>query len=67
MNHLAIDLNNLALLYRATGRYAEAEPLLKRALAIGEKTLPPDHPHLRKVRENHADLLGQLHPTPPSC
>src|SRR5882724_11841925 len=26
------------------GRYAEAEPLLKRALAIREKALGPDHP-----------------------
>ena len=31
---LAVWLNNLARLYRANGRYAEAEPLLKRALAI---------------------------------
>ncbi len=31
---LATSLNNLAELYRAQGRYAEAEPLHKRALAI---------------------------------
>ena len=30
-------LNNLAFLYRAQGRYAEAEPLYKRSLAIKEK------------------------------
>ena len=29
---------------RRQGRYAEAEPLYKRALAIGEKALGPDHP-----------------------
>ena len=37
-------LNNLAVLYRDQGRYAEAEPLYKRALAIREKALGPDHP-----------------------
>ncbi len=30
--------------YGAQGRYAEAEPLYKRALAIREKALGPDHP-----------------------
>ena len=34
----------LAGLYRAQGRYAEAEPLFKRALAVSEKALGPDHP-----------------------
>ena len=33
----AISLNNLALLYDAQGRYAEAEPLYKRALAVDAK------------------------------
>ncbi len=40
----ATDLNNLALLYRDQGKYAEAEPLYKRALAIREKALGPEHP-----------------------
>ncbi len=31
---LAVSLNNLALLYWATGRYAEAEPLWRRLVAI---------------------------------
>src|SRR5262245_46930961 len=39
-------LNNLAELYRVQGRYAEAEPLYKRALAISEKALGPDHPNV---------------------
>ena len=36
-NHpnVASSLNNLALLYQAQGRYADAEPLLKRSFAIG--------------------------------
>ena len=31
---VAASLNNLALLYRAQGQYAQAEPLYKRSLAI---------------------------------
>ena len=41
---LRMSLNNLADLYQAQGRYADAEPLYKRSLAIGEKALGPDHP-----------------------
>ena len=41
---LATTLNNLGEVYRAQGRYAEAEPLYKRALAIREKALGPEHP-----------------------
>ena len=33
------SLNNLAGLYASQGRYAEAEPLYKRSLAISEKAL----------------------------
>ena len=33
---MATSLNNLAELYRAQGRYAEAEPLFKRLLMISE-------------------------------
>jgi len=43
---LASSLNLLALLYDKQGRYADAEPLLKRALAINEKALGPDHPNV---------------------
>ena len=39
----ATSLNNLAELYRAQGRYGEAEPLMKRALASDEKALGPNH------------------------
>ena len=47
-----MSLNNLAALYRAQGRYAEAEPLYKRALAIGEKTLGPEHPEVATSLKN---------------
>ncbi len=48
-------LNNLSRLSHAQGRYAEAEPLLKRALAIWEKALGPDHP-------NFAQSLNRVSP-----
>ena len=38
---LATSLNNLAGLYDNQGKYAEAEPLYKRSLAIDEKALGP--------------------------
>jgi tetratricopeptide (TPR) repeat protein len=47
---VAQSLNNLAGLYDSQGKYAEAEPLYQRALAISEKALGPDHPHTRLVR-----------------
>jgi tetratricopeptide (TPR) repeat protein len=40
---MAAALNNLAGLLEAKGDYARAEPLYRRALAINEKTLRPDH------------------------
>ena len=39
-----ISVNNLAELYKAQGRYGEAEPLYKRALAASERALGPEHP-----------------------
>ncbi|MBV8063160.1 MAG: CHAT domain-containing protein, partial [Nevskia sp.] len=37
-------LNNLAVLYRVKGDYAQAEPLYRRSLEIREKALGPLHP-----------------------
>ena len=54
---MATDLNNLALLFHAQGRTAEAEPLYQRALAIWEKALGPEHLHLAKGLQNYAALL----------
>ncbi len=50
------SLNNLAGLYQAQGRYAEAEPLLKRSLAIREKALGPEHPDVGTSLNNLARL-----------
>ncbi len=49
-------LNNLAWVYSAQGRAAEAEPLYKRALAIAEQALGPDHPEIGTHLHNLAAL-----------
>ena len=54
--NVAASLNNLAELYRAQGRYADAEPLSNRALAISEKALGPDHPSVATSLNNLAGL-----------
>jgi tetratricopeptide (TPR) repeat protein len=53
-------LNDLAALYRRQGQYAQAEPLVKRALAIYEKALGPDHPSVATSLNNLAALYRQL-------
>jgi tetratricopeptide (TPR) repeat protein len=53
---VANSLNNLADLYGAQGRYARAEPLYQRALAIREKALGPDHPDVATSLSNLAQL-----------
>jgi len=54
---VAVGLNNLAGLYQDQGKYAEAEPLYQRALAIAELTLGPAHPNVATSLENYASLL----------
>jgi tetratricopeptide (TPR) repeat protein len=51
------NLNNLAKLLQTTNRLAEAEPLYRRALAIGEANLGPDHPDVAIHLNNLAELL----------
>ena len=62
MSRLA--LNNLAVLYDNQGRYAEAEPLYKRSLAIREKALGPDHPDVATALNNLAELYTTRAATP---
>ena len=45
-SRLATSLNNLTRLYDTQGKYGQAEPLRRRALAIAERTLGPEHPAL---------------------
>ncbi len=52
----AVSLNKLALLYDAQGKYAEAEPLYKRSLAIWEQALGPEHPDVAGSLNNLAEL-----------
>jgi len=57
---LGTTLNNLASLYEAQGKYAEAEPLDKRALAIEEKALGPEDPYVAIIGLNNlAELYHQ--------
>jgi tetratricopeptide (TPR) repeat protein len=53
---VAIDLNNLAQLYKATNRLKEAEPLMKRVVTIFEKSLGPHHPNVAAALNNLALL-----------
>ena len=39
-----MGLTNLASMYIPQGRFGEAEPLVKRSIAILEKALGPEHP-----------------------
>ena len=50
-------LNDLALLRFAQGRHIEAETLYRRALALMEASLRPEHRKMASVLENYARLL----------
>jgi tetratricopeptide (TPR) repeat protein len=57
---LATSLNNLAYLYESTGRYAEAEPLFVRSIAIREKELGANHPDTATSLDNLAGLYYSI-------
>ncbi len=57
---VATSLGWLAETYRLQARLAEAEPLLKRALAIREKVLGPTHPSTLLTRHNLTVLQKAL-------
>src|SRR5262249_53349889 len=54
---VARSLNNIADLYERQNRYAEAEPLYRRALSIRERAVGPDHPEAATSTNNLANLL----------
>src|SRR5262249_23609891 len=56
--YYAVALNNLAIVYRAQGKYSEAEGLYKRALAIREKALGANHPDVGATLNNLALVYG---------
>lgn len=51
---LGTILNNVALIYRRTGRQKAAEPYYVQALEIYERQLGPDHPDVASVLNNLA-------------
>ncbi len=53
----ATALNNLAQLFQATNRLVDAEPLMRRTLAIDEQSYPDEHPHVAIRLNNLAMLL----------
>ena len=55
----ATSCNNLALLYKTTGRYVEAEPLFKQAVAIFTAALGPEDPHAKTARYNYDRFLKE--------
>jgi tetratricopeptide (TPR) repeat protein len=57
---VSTSLNNLAELYFSQGRYEQAEPLYKRALAIREKVLGREHPDAVAARKDYETLLSKL-------
>ena len=52
---MASSLNNLGSVYEKERRYSEAEALYKRALAIWEKVLGPEHRQLAASLNNLAE------------
>jgi hypothetical protein len=57
---VAVSLNNLALLLKATDRPGEAEPLFKRAAAIRERGPGPDDANAKRVREYLEELRDKM-------
>jgi tetratricopeptide (TPR) repeat protein len=58
---IAFLANLLGLVLYARAVYAQAEPLIRRALAIGEKSYGPDHPNVAAYLNNLAELLHDTH------
>ncbi len=50
-------LNQLSLYFEAKALYGNAEPLMRRALAIAETSYGPDHPNVATCLNNLAQLL----------
>ena len=53
-------MNNVATLYQAVGRYAEAEPLLLEASKVQQRTLGDDHPHTVASLSNLATVYQAM-------
>ena len=60
--NMATALHNLAKLYAARNKYAEAEPLHRRAVAIREKVFGPEHQDVARSLNNLASLYHEQWP-----
>ena len=56
LQHIATNLNNLAGLYHAQGKYEEAETFYLQAIEIDKIALPENHTQLAKHLNNLAGL-----------
>jgi hypothetical protein len=57
---LALTFGALGRVLHDTGRSAEAEPMLRRALGIQQRILEPTHPDLAKTKDAYATVLRAL-------
>lgn len=53
---IAVSINRLAIIHSIKADYAKVEPLYRRALAIFEKVLEPEHPNFGDIYNNLAAL-----------
>jgi hypothetical protein len=64
---VAIDLNNLAAMLKATNRLSDAEPLSRRHLEIllqFTAATSHGHPHLNAAIAHYSELLEEMDRTP---
>ncbi len=64
---LADSLASQGDFYVQQGEYSQAEPLAKRALAIRENVLGPEHATTANTLRLLADIYGNQHKNPRSC
>ncbi len=60
MKECATTLNNLAMLYKAIGKYGKAEPLYLEAIEVTERVLGKDHPSYATSFNNLAMLYKSM-------
>jgi tetratricopeptide (TPR) repeat protein len=56
----ANSLKNLGLFYAKRGRLLQAEPLLRRALAIAEKAVGIEDPKTTRLAQTYSQVLQKL-------
>lgn len=56
--HVGFSLTNIALALEGLGRHAEAVVAARRALAIGEASLGPEHPSIAGTLDNIGNMLA---------